>query len=112
MSNIVHSTQFEGGFSLEQLENERGHIYYRACTGSICRYAEDEYIARMYLEGMGWDPTQPELDLSTPQSQSPAADPKNPAPETSPANPDSPSAHCTTDTPESNSSDECARLYF
>ena len=55
MSNIVHSTQFEGGFSLEQLENDRGHIYYRACTGSICRYAEDEYIARMYLEGMGWD---------------------------------------------------------
>ena len=72
MSNVVHSTQFEGGFSLEQLENDRGHIYYRACTGSICRYAEDEYIARMYLEGMGWDPTQPPLDLSTPQSQPPA----------------------------------------
>ena len=112
MSNIVHSTQFAGGFALEQLENELGHIYYRACTGSICRYAEDEYIARMYLEGMGWDPTQPPLDLSTPQSQSPAADPKNPAPETSPANPDSPSAHCTTDTPGLSSSDECARLYF
>ena len=110
--SIVHSTQFEGGFSLEQLENERGEIYYRACTGSICRYAEDEYIARMYLEGMGWDPTQPPLDLSTPQSQLPTADPKNPAPETTPANPDSPSAHCTTDTPGLSSSDECARLYF
>jgi len=46
---------------LEQLENERNEIYYRACKDSICRYAEDEYIARMYLEGMGWDPTQPPL---------------------------------------------------
>jgi len=109
---IVHSTKFEGGFSLEQLENERGEIYYRACKDSICRYAEDEYIARMYLEGMGWDPTQPELDQSIPQSQSQAADPKSPAPETTPANPDSPSAHCTTDTRVSNSSDWCGRLYF
>ncbi len=114
MSNIVHSTKFEGGFSLEQLENDLGHIYYRACVNSVCRYAEDEYIARMYLEGMGWNPTQPPLppDQSTPQSQPPAADPKNPAPETTPATPDSPSAHCTTDTPESDSSDACARLYF
>jgi hypothetical protein len=109
---IVHSTKFEGGFSLEQLENERGEIYYRACTGSICRYAEDEYIARMYLEGMGWDPTQPELDQSTPQSQPPAADPRNPAPETTPASPDLPSEHCTTDTRVSGSSDWCGRLYF
>ena len=114
MTTIVHSTRFEGGFALEQLENERNEIYYRACKDSICRYAEDEYIARMYLEGMGWDPMQPPLplDQSTHQSQLQAADPKNPAPETTPANPDSPSAHCTTDKPESDSSDGCARLYF
>jgi hypothetical protein len=43
---------------LDQLENERGELYYRACKGSVCRYAEDHYIAVMYLEGMGWDPTQ------------------------------------------------------
>ena len=112
MTTIVHSTCFEGGYKLEQLENERNEIYYRACKDSICRYAEDEYIARMYLEGMGWDPTQPELDQPILQSQSPAADPKNPAPETTPANPDSPSEHCTTGRPESDSSDEYARLYF
>ena len=53
---VVHSTDFGKSFRLEQLENERGEIYYRACVGSVCRYAEDEYIARMYLEGMGWDP--------------------------------------------------------
>ena len=63
MTTVVHSTQFEGGYSLEQLENERNEIYYRACKDSICRYAEDEYIARMYLEGMGWDPMQPPLPL-------------------------------------------------
>jgi hypothetical protein len=61
VTTVVHSTRFEGGFALEQLENERNEIYYRACKGSICRYAEDEYIARMYLEGMGWDPMQPPL---------------------------------------------------
>lgn len=55
--SVIHSTRYADGFALEQLENERGEIYYRACVGSICRYAEDEYIARMYLEGMGWDPT-------------------------------------------------------
>jgi len=114
VTTIVHSTCFEGGFALEQLENERNEIYYRACKDSICRYAEDEYIARMYLEGMGWDPMQPPLpeDQSTPQFQPPAVDPKNPAPETIPATPDSPSAHCTTDRPESDSSDGYARLYF
>ena len=39
-----------------ELENERGELYYRACLNSVCRYAEDHYIAMMYLEGMGWDP--------------------------------------------------------
>ena len=114
MTTIVHSTCFEGGYKLEQLENERNEIYYRACKDSICRYAEDEYIARMYLEGMGWDPMQPPLpeDQSTPQSQPPNVDPKNPAPETTPASPDLPSEHCTTDTQVSNSSDWCGRLYF
>jgi hypothetical protein len=41
--------------------NERGDIYYRACKDSVCRYAEDHYIAMMYLEGMGWDPKQQDL---------------------------------------------------
>ena len=53
---VVHSTDFGSGFTLEQIENEKGEIYYRACSDSICRYAEDEYIARMYLEQMGWTP--------------------------------------------------------
>lgn len=59
---VIRSTLYPEGYALEQLENERGEIYYRACKNSICRYAEDEYIARMYLEGMGWDPTQPPVD--------------------------------------------------
>jgi hypothetical protein len=59
---VIQSTLYPEGYALEQLENERGEIFYRACKNSICRYAEDEYIARMYLEGMGWDPTQPPVD--------------------------------------------------
>lgn len=57
--SVIQSTDYGNGFKLEQLENERGELYYRACTNSTCRYAEDEYIARMYLEGMGWNPKQP-----------------------------------------------------
>lgn len=60
--SVINSTKYSDGYALEQLENERGEIYYRACQNSICRYAEDEYIARMYLEGMGWNPTQPPID--------------------------------------------------
>jgi hypothetical protein len=55
---VVNSTNYGNGYSLDQLENERGELYYRACKGSVCRYAEDQYIAVMYLEGMGWDPKQ------------------------------------------------------
>jgi len=55
---VVHTTDHGDGYRLEQLMNERGDIYYRACKDSICRYAEDHYIAMMYLEGMGLDPKQ------------------------------------------------------
>jgi hypothetical protein len=58
---VVHTTDHGDGYRLEQLMNERGDIYYRACKGGVCRYAEDHYIAMMYLEGMGWDPKQQDL---------------------------------------------------
>ena len=56
--SVISTTDYGNGFVIDQLENERGELYYRACTGSICRYAEDQYIAVMYLENMGWDPRQ------------------------------------------------------
>lgn len=52
---IVNSTDIGQGFTIEQLENERGDIYYRVCHGSVCRYCEDEYFAHMYAESMGWN---------------------------------------------------------
>ena len=55
---LLNSEDMGGGYTLDQIEGERKEIYYRACKRGMCRYAEDEYIARMYLEGMGWDPTQ------------------------------------------------------
>ena len=54
-SNVVSIVDLGQGFTIEQLENEFGHTYYRMCKGSICRYAEDEYIAYMYAEGAGWN---------------------------------------------------------
>lgn len=56
--SVINTTDYGNGFVIDQLENERGEVYYRACIGSICRYAEDQYIAVMYLENMGWDPKQ------------------------------------------------------
>lgn len=54
---IVSNLDLGQGFTLEQLENERGHIYYRVCSKGICRYCEDSYMAYMYAEGMGWNPS-------------------------------------------------------
>jgi hypothetical protein len=51
---IINSTDIGQGFSIDQLENERGELYYRVCKGNICRYCEDEYFTRMYAEEMGW----------------------------------------------------------
>jgi hypothetical protein len=54
-SHVVNTVDLGQGFTIEQLENDCGHIFYRMCKGSICRYCEDEYIAYMYAEGAGWD---------------------------------------------------------
>jgi hypothetical protein len=54
-SNVVSIRDLGQGFTIEQLENEAGHIFYRMCSGSVCRYCEDEYMAYMYAEGAGWD---------------------------------------------------------
>lgn len=53
-AEVVYRTDLGQGFTIEQLENELGHTYYRMCKGSICRYCEDEYIAYMYAENAGW----------------------------------------------------------
>jgi hypothetical protein len=59
--SVIHTTEYDGGYFLDQLIGDSGDIYYRACKGGVCRYAEDHYIAMMYLEGMGWDPKQQDL---------------------------------------------------
>jgi hypothetical protein len=37
---------------VEQLENERGEMYYRACRNGVCRYCEDLWMAQMYAKSM------------------------------------------------------------
>jgi len=54
-SKVVQINDLGQGFTIEQLENELGHIFYRMCKGGICRYCEDEYMAYMYAESAGWD---------------------------------------------------------
>ena len=38
-----------GDGTIEQLQNERGELYYRACAHGYCRYAEDLWMAELYL---------------------------------------------------------------
>jgi hypothetical protein len=45
----ILSSQDRGGGCIEQLENEQGQIYYRACAHGYCRYAEDLWCAELYL---------------------------------------------------------------
>lgn len=54
-SRVVHTRDLGRGFTIEQLENDCGHIFYRMCKGGVCRYCEDEYMATMYAESAGWD---------------------------------------------------------
>jgi hypothetical protein len=35
---------------IEQLQNERGDIYYRVCGGGVCRYCEDLWQAHIYAD--------------------------------------------------------------
>ena len=53
---IIHSTDIGQGFTIDQLENERGELYYRVCKGSFCRYCEDEYFFRSVRRRNGLDP--------------------------------------------------------
>ena len=52
---IIHSTDIGQGFTIDQLENERGELYYRVCKDGLCRYCEDEYVTHMYAVQMGWN---------------------------------------------------------
>lgn len=54
-STVVTTIDLGQGFTIELLENEFGHTFYRMCKGSICRYCEDEYMAYMYAENAGWN---------------------------------------------------------
>lgn len=54
-TTVVYRNDLGDGFYIEQIENEFGHIFYRMCKGSICRYAEDEYMAYMYAQSAGWN---------------------------------------------------------
>jgi hypothetical protein len=56
MSNVITTEDLGQGFTLDQLQNDHGHTYYRVCLRGICRYAEDHYICMMYAESMGWLP--------------------------------------------------------
>jgi hypothetical protein len=54
-SKIVSKTDIGGGYTIEQLQDYTGAIYYRVCHRGVCRYCEDEYYAHMYAAQMGWN---------------------------------------------------------
>jgi len=54
-SPVVNIIDLGQGFTIEQLENDYGHIFYRMCKDSICRYCEDKYMAYTYAESAGWN---------------------------------------------------------
>lgn len=53
-SNILSKTDIGGGYTIEQLQDHVGALYYRVCHRGVCRYCEDEYYAHMYAAQMGW----------------------------------------------------------
>jgi hypothetical protein len=56
MGTILFTEEIGQGFTIEQLQYDDGHTYYRVCTSGTCRYAEDHWMVMMYAESMGWLP--------------------------------------------------------
>lgn len=54
-SAIISKTDLGDGYSVEQLQDAKGDLYYRVCHAGICRYCEDEYYAYVYAAQMGWN---------------------------------------------------------
>lgn len=52
---IISREELPGGVTIEQLQNDKGDIYYRTCSpgGAICRYCEDYWQATIYAGHMG-----------------------------------------------------------
>ena len=52
---IISREELPGGITIEQLQNDRGEIYYRTCSpgGAVCRYCEDYWQATIYAGHMG-----------------------------------------------------------
>jgi hypothetical protein len=53
-STVLNKIDLGDGYTIEQLAEHNGGIYYRVCHRGICRYCEDEYYAYMYAAQMGW----------------------------------------------------------
>lgn len=47
-AEVINRWEVNGG-TIEQLQNERGELYYRSCAYGYCRYAEDLWMAELYL---------------------------------------------------------------
>ncbi len=53
---ILSRHDLSDGRCIEQLEDERGGLLYRACSdgGGICRYCEDLWMANVYADDLSW----------------------------------------------------------
>ena len=49
---IIMREDLPDGITIEQIQNDKGDIYYRTCSagGAICRYCEDYWQATIYVE--------------------------------------------------------------
>jgi hypothetical protein len=56
--SITRATEELGqGYTIDTMESDTGHTYYRVCIHGTCRYAEDYWMVLMYAESMGWLPS-------------------------------------------------------
>jgi hypothetical protein len=50
MIRVISRDELPGGRCIEQLEDEAGRVFYRACLGEVCRYCEDLWMAQVYAD--------------------------------------------------------------
>ena len=50
MIKILDHQDLNNGRYIEQLLDDDGRVFYRACGGGVCRYCDDLWMAQVYAD--------------------------------------------------------------
>lgn len=54
--DILDTEELGQNITIDHVIDSHGHPAYRVCSGGMCRFAEDHYVAHMYAQHFGYKP--------------------------------------------------------